>query len=51
MPETIIPAKEGWKCNRCNYIWPKKKNKDGTWLVPELCARCHNPFWNKPRLT
>lgn len=49
MPETTV---EGWRCNRCQYTWPKKKNKEGNFLVPVLCAnpKCHSAFWNRNRL-
>ena len=50
MPEIMIPAREGWRCNRCKHIWPKKKKEDGTVVIPVLCAKCHNPYWNKVRL-
>jgi len=51
MPETTLPARPAWKCNRCQYVWPKKKKKDESYfLIPTICAGCHNPYWNTPRL-
>jgi len=31
------------KCLRCGYEWvPRVEN-------PVTCAKCKNPFWNKPK--
>ena len=50
MPEITLPVREGWQCNRCQHQWPKKKDADGKTIIPVLCAKCHNPYWNKNRL-
>lgn len=50
MPEVTLPEREGWRCNRCNHEWPKRKTPDGKTITPTLCAKCHNPYWNKMRL-
>jgi hypothetical protein len=32
-------------CERCNHTWtPRKFN-----VIPETCAKCRSPYWNKPR--
>ena len=32
-------------CERCGYEWiPRDVNK-----LPEICAGCLSPYWNKPR--
>jgi len=33
------------KCNRCGGETPRRK-KTGP---PKTCAKCHSPYWNKPR--
>jgi hypothetical protein len=35
---------DGWKCERCNHVWPKTKD-----LKPRVCAKCHSPYWDRPR--
>lgn len=32
------------RCNRCNYEWIPRKD-----TLPERCAKCNSPYWNKPR--
>lgn len=31
------------KCLRCGYEWLSRKEH------PKVCARCRNPYWDKPR--
>ena len=33
------------KCERCNYEWIPNNIND----LPEMCASCNSPYWNKPR--
>jgi uncharacterized C2H2 Zn-finger protein len=35
---------DGWRCERCEHIWPKTKD-----LKPRVCAKCHSPYWDRPR--
>jgi len=35
-------------CERCGYSWvPKKQGKE--YVTPMHCAKCNNPYWNRPR--
>jgi DNA-directed RNA polymerase subunit RPC12/RpoP len=39
-------VREVVQCNRCGYKWiPSSKNP-----IPKRCAKCNNPYWNKPRI-
>lgn len=33
------------ECTRCGYKWFPR-----TLTLPEACARCRSPYWNKPRV-
>jgi hypothetical protein len=33
------------KCLRCGYEWYPR-----TPQLPKKCPRCHNPYWNKPKV-
>jgi len=44
VPEVEIKVK-AYKCYRCGNVWqPRSKN-----VVPETCANCKSPYWNRPR--
>lgn len=44
VPEVEIKVK-AYKCYRCGHVWqPRSKN-----VVPETCANCKSPYWNRPR--
>jgi hypothetical protein len=32
-------------CERCNHTWTSRKFN----VIPETCANCRSPYWNKPR--
>lgn len=32
------------KCTRCGYEWWPRGAE-----LPERCAKCNSPYWNKPR--
>ena len=38
-------CKQGLRCERCNHIWIPRGEK----TEPEVCPKCHSPYWNKPR--
>ena len=36
-----------FKCEKCGHIWISQKfDKDN---LPISCAKCKNPYWNRPR--
>ena len=38
---------DAFKCEKCGHIWISQKfDKDNP---PISCAKCKNPYWNKPR--
>jgi predicted Zn-ribbon and HTH transcriptional regulator len=42
VPKTTITI-DAWKCLRCDYVWPdKRENK------PLRCAGCGSPYWDIP---
>jgi len=40
-------------CERCGHVWLAQlvKNEKGRWAAvkPVACAKCKNPYWNRPR--
>lgn len=32
------------KCERCGHTWNPRNNQ-----LPEVCPKCKNPNWNKPK--
>ena len=34
---------DGWKCERCGYVWAKGKT------YPKTCAKCRTPYWDRVR--
>jgi hypothetical protein len=41
------PASLALKCRRCGHTW-LRRNLD---KLPNNCAKCKSPYWNRPRLT
>ena len=39
-----IPPLPTYTCNRCGHTWIPRT------LKPKYCAKCHSPYWNKPRM-
>ena len=37
------------ECLRCGWKWYPKVQRDGTIRVPKLCAKCHSPYYDRPR--
>ena len=41
VPITVM----GYRCERCSHEWvPKNFKKE-----PDVCPKCHSPYWNRPR--
>jgi len=36
---------DGWKCERCEYSWPKRR--DGNY--PKICPKCRSYYWDRAR--
>jgi len=34
-----------FECKRCGHKWEPRKPND----IPDVCAKCKSPYWNKPR--
>jgi len=32
------------ECLRCGHKWHPAKSSE-----PRVCAKCHSPYWNKPK--
>ncbi len=43
MPKTTITL-DAWKCFRCDYSWPNKRDKK-----PIRCPSCGTPYWDFPK--
>jgi len=40
------------QCNRCQYVWWPRINRDGNTVIPKYCPNhpCKSPYWNKERV-
>lgn len=43
MPTTTITL-DAWKCCRCSYSWPNKRE-----MKPIRCPKCGSPYWDIPK--
>lgn len=38
---------DAFKCEKCGHVWISQKfDKDN---LPIACAKCKNPYWNRPK--
>lgn len=45
----ILVTVQMYQCRSCGYEWfPKDLRNPGN--PPKTCSRCHNPYWNEPRV-
>jgi predicted Zn-ribbon and HTH transcriptional regulator len=42
VPITVM----GWRCERCGHEWIPREEAE-----PQVCPKCKNPYWNRPRKT
>lgn len=48
MPITWVKVPK-YKCRTCGYEWfPRNPGKPGK--PPKQCPKCHNAYWNEPRV-